>query len=122
MKKSLYTTLFTLFITFGLSAQCLTEDNKQYTAEGNHIKMERFDKAGNLLESGTFLKNGHIDGKWTSYNIDGSIKSVAFYTEGEKSGNWTHYDQFKNQIHQVSYENGIIASVESVEPISIVKE
>lgn len=122
MKRLLYTTLFTLFISFGLSAQCISDSNKKYTVDGEHIKMERFDKDGNLVEVGSFLKNGLIDGKWMSYNADGSLKSIAYFTAGERTGNWTHYDQFSNQIHQVSYEDGLIASTESIEHISIVKE
>lgn len=122
MKRLLYTTLFTLFISFGLSAQCISDTNKKYTVDGEHIKMERFDKDGNLVEVGSFLKNGQIDGKWISYNADGSLKSIAYFTAGERTGNWTHYDQFSNQIHQVSYEDGLIASTESIEHISIVKE
>jgi len=122
MKKLLYTTLFTLFIAFGLSAQCISDSNKKYTEDGDHVKMERFDKNGNLVEVGTYLKNGVIDGKWTSYNADGSLLSVAYYSIGEKSGNWVHYDQFKNQVHQVSYEDGLIASSESIERIAIVED
>ena len=122
MKKLLYTTLVTLFISLGLSAQCISESNKKYTADGDHVKMEKFDNDGNLLEVGYYLKDGTLDGKWMSYNADGSLLSVAYYTAGEKTGNWTHYDKFKNQIHQVSYEEGAIAAAESIEHISIVKE
>ncbi len=122
MKKLLYTTLFTLFISLGLSAQCISDSNEKYTVDGDHVKMERFDNDGNLVEVGSYLKSGLIDGKWTSYNTDGTVKSVAFYNAGEKTGNWTHYDQFKNQVHQVSYDNGTIASVESIERVVIVKE
>ncbi len=122
MKKQLYTALFTLFISLGLSAQCISESNKKYSLDGEHVKMERYDNNGNLVEVGSYLKNGLIDGTWTSYHADGSIKSVAQYNAGEKTGNWTHYDQFKNQVHQVSYENGLIASAESIEQVTIVKD
>lgn len=122
MKKLLYTTLVTLFISLGLSAQCISESNKKYTVDGNHVKMEKFDDNGNLVEVGYYLKDGTLDGKWMSYNTDGSLLSVAYYAAGEKTGNWTHYDQFKNQVHQVSYDQGIIASAESIERITIVKE
>lgn len=122
MKKLLYTTLFTLFISLGLSAQCISESNTKYTVDGDHVKMERFDNDGNLVEVGKYLKNGLTDGKWTSFYADGSVQSVAYYAAGEKVGNWTHYDQFKNQVHQVSYENGMIASAESIERIAIVRE
>ena len=122
MKKLLYTTLFTFFISLGLTAQCISDSSKKYSVDGDHVKMERYDNNGNLVEVGTYLKNGLIDGKWTSYHADGSVKSIAFYDAGEKTGNWTHYDQFKNQVHQVSYDNGLIASAQSIERVAIVKE
>lgn len=121
MKTLLYT-VFTLFISLGVSAQCISESNDKYTIEGNLVKVERFDDSGNLMEIGTYSKDGALEGKWMSYRTDGSLKSVAFYSEGEKVGNWTHYDEFKNQIHQVSYEDGIIASAESTDNNTLVKE
>lgn len=122
MKKLLYTTLFTLFISLGATAQCISESNTKYSIDDNHVNMERYDDKGNLVEVGSYLKNGQIDGKWMSYHTDGSVKSIAYYTAGEKTGNWTHYDLFKNQVHQVSYEDGMIASAESIERVAIVTE
>lgn len=120
--KTLIYTVFALFISLGVSAQCVTESNDKYSKDGELVKVERFDNAGNLVEVGTYSKDGALEGKWMSYRADGSVKSIAYYSAGEKVGNWTHYDEFKNQIHQVSYEDGVIASAESVENNALVKE
>lgn len=121
MKKLLYTSLALLF-TYSLSAQCISETSKIFKLEDGLVKMERFDTQGNLIEVGSYLQDGSLEGKWVSYRVDGSTLSIAYYSAGEKVGTWKHFDSFKNQLHEVSYENGILASSESTNQFFIVKK
>lgn len=121
MKTIIYTICAFLF-SMSLTAQCLTENTEKYSLDGDIVKVERFDAKGNLIEKGQYTKDGTLTGKWINYRTDGSTISVAYYEAGEKVGNWTHYDSFQNLTHQVSYENGMIADVESTETTSLAKE
>lgn len=119
MKTFLYTLIA---FTFTLSSVAQNTNPDKYTLKNSKIFVEKFDSEGNLTEKGSFLKTGELDGKWISYRADGKIKSIGFYKAGTKVGNWTHYDNFTNEVHNVSYDNNSIASIESSDFTAYAKE
>ncbi|MGB0868762.1 MAG: toxin-antitoxin system YwqK family antitoxin [Flavobacteriales bacterium] len=120
--KKIFITIIGLFIAAGLSAQCLTETSKTYVLEGERVKMERFNDSGDLVEVGYYLKDGTLDGKWVSYAADGSVLSEAYYAAGEKVGKWKHFDVHNNKVHFVSYEEGVLASSKTIDPVLVMED
>ncbi len=78
---------------------------------GNLVKATYFYENGAIQQEG-FFKDGKLDGKWTSYEVNGIVKSVATYTEGVKSGKW-------NINHkEVVYNNNQMVSATTSNPIA----
>ncbi|MCT4665538.1 MAG: hypothetical protein N4A45_09925 [Flavobacteriales bacterium] len=119
MKTFIYTLIILLFSANSF-AQEVTKD--RYTVKETHIFVERVSKKNIILEKGSYLKNGKLDGKWVAYHTDGTIKSIAEYQNGEKVGNWLHHDQFTGKTFQVSYDQNMVASIVETDKTSLVIE
>ena len=58
-----------------------------------------------------YFKDGKLNGKWTSYDANGTIKAIAEYTNGEKSGKWIFSDAIASK--EVAFSNNQIITVNS---------
>ncbi len=99
------------YIILGLllcSAAMTSQNKPQLEAEGQSVKATYFHDNGKISQQGLF-NDGKPDGKWVSYNEDGSKKSIGEYTNGVKTGTWFFYDGAI--VKEVNYNESRIASV-----------
>lgn len=65
---------------------------------------------GKVQQEG-FFKDGKLDGKWISYNENGSKIAIAEYTNGEKTGKWFFWSD--KSLAEVDYSSGAVATVKN---------
>lgn len=87
----------------------------------NHGPWEVLNKAGQVIASGTY-KNGLMHGQWKRQHatesggmfgtkpfdlFQGPFLSVARFKNGKLEGLWTIYDQYRQKIFEIPYQDGI---------------
>ena len=96
-----------------LLVSCLTfAQNKTPELEevNGMVKATYYHENGKVQQEG-FFKDGKLEGKWISYDINGNKKAIAEYTNGEKTGKWFFWNE--NSLAEVDYTNSAIANVKT---------
>jgi antitoxin component YwqK of YwqJK toxin-antitoxin module len=93
-----------------LTAAGFSQSNPKLEASGAVVKATYYHDNGQIAQEGVF-KNGKLDGKWVSFNEDGSKKSIGEYTEGNKTGKWFFWNGAK--LSEVDYQNSRVAYVKT---------
>ncbi|RQO42639.1 hypothetical protein DBR39_01830 [Chryseobacterium sp. KBW03] len=62
---------------------------------------------GKLISEGLFNSNYDKNGKWTSYYINGAIRSIENYNIGKKIGKWKYYDPNGIVLKTISFKNEV---------------
>jgi antitoxin component YwqK of YwqJK toxin-antitoxin module len=101
MRKLLILSAFFLFSIFTYSQ----ESEKLKKIESNIVEVY---EDGSTKQEGNY-KNNKPDGKWVSYNRDGSISMIGFYDDGLKNG--TFIFRTENSIKEVLYINNELIEV-----------
>lgn len=96
-----------LFIGVQVFAQ--ESNTKQLVKNGNLIEAKLFHENGVLSQEGQYTLDGKLQGKWISYDINGSKTAVANYDKGLKVGVWFFYEG--ELLREVKYDNSRIAQV-----------
>ncbi len=74
------------------------------------VKATYYYENGAIQQEG-FFKDGKLEGKWISYDVDGNKKSMAEYKNGEKTGKWFFWND--KSLAEVDYSKGAIATVKN---------
>lgn len=82
-----------------------------YEKEGDLIKVTHFHDNGTVKEQG-YYKDKLLHGTWKRFDAEGNKTVVAQYRAGKKVGKWLVWNE--KGLQEVSYENNIVAKVESV--------
>jgi antitoxin component YwqK of YwqJK toxin-antitoxin module len=104
MKKILL--LAALFVSSIGFAQSL---EPQLEVSGNLVKATYFHENGKVQQVGYF-KDGKLEGKWNSYDVNGLLQVSATYSEGKKNGTWVYYNN-TTLTKQIDYSNNLVVSV-----------
>jgi antitoxin component YwqK of YwqJK toxin-antitoxin module len=96
-----------LVVSFATFAQ---NNKPKLTEENGMVKATYFFDNGTIQQEG-FFKNGKLEGKWISYNQNGTKKTIAEYSEGNKTGKWFFWNE--NSLSEVDYSDNAIASVKN---------
>jgi antitoxin component YwqK of YwqJK toxin-antitoxin module len=78
---------------------------------GNLVKAIYFYENGAVQQEG-FFKDGKLEGKWTSYEMNGNVKTIAEYREGQKTGKWSIDSK------EIVFNNNQMISVTTSNPIA----
>jgi MORN repeat variant len=100
-----------LILTFVLFASTLIfAQNIEPKLEivGQQVKATYFHDNGTIQQEG-FFADGKLNGKWTSYDVNGKIIAIAEYLNGSKTGKWINYNN-NVSINEVLYSNNNIVS------------
>jgi hypothetical protein len=88
-----------LLITILFFSNCSPQSDKGTVIsnyDGNHVKKQIFDTAGNLKSEQIFLKNGEEllpDGYIKFFRPDGTVKALGFYKKGKKDSIALNYNE-----------------------------
>jgi len=74
------------------------------------VKATYFYGNGTVEQEG-FFKNGLLEGKWVSYNADGSKQAIAEYENGKKVGKWFFWNN--TSLNEGDYSENRIAMAKS---------
>ena len=80
-----------------------------YTLNGDQIDAVLYHDNGVVAQKGSYTKAGKLDGKWLSFDTNGTLTAEAFYNEGEKVGTWTFYNGDTKKV--VTYTDSRIGEV-----------
>ena len=64
---------------------------------------------GEVQQTGAFDANGKLQGKWTSFDVEGNKLAVATYDAGKKVGKWFFWES--DSLKEVDYSNNTVVSV-----------
>lgn len=115
MKKILLF-LGTILLLFSCSAQ-LTEKVERRFPNGQPQLVHYFDKhdqcvkeveyfdSGQVMMEGG-MKDGKMEGEWTSYFIDGRVQSHGFFKDGKRTGEAQVFYSNGNKYEEGSYREG----------------
>lgn len=115
--KKLLLFLGAIMLLASCSAQ-LTEKVEASFPNGNpriihyYNKLDQCVKETEYYESGQVkmeggMKNGQMDGEWTSYFPDGRIQSHGYFEKGERTGYGEVYYSNGNMYQEGSYNHGM---------------
>lgn len=79
-------------------------------AVGNLVKATYLYDNGQVQQEG-FYKNGKLQGKWVSYDVNGNKTVVAEYNAGQKVGKWFFWND--SVLSEVDYSDNRVASVKN---------
>jgi antitoxin component YwqK of YwqJK toxin-antitoxin module len=74
------------------------------------VKATYFYENGSIEQEGLF-KDGKLEGKWVSYDVDGKKKAIAEYKNGEKIGKWFYWNNAL--LMEVDYADNRVAAVKN---------
>ena len=72
------------------------------------VKATYYFDNGQIQQEG-FFKEGKLEGKWISYDVNGNKKAIAEYTNGQKTGKWFFWNE--QSLSEVDYSNSAVAAV-----------
>ena len=86
--------------------------------KGDLIKATYFYADGKIQQEGYF-KDGKLNGQWIAYDEQGNKKSIAEYTNGEKTGKWFFWND--KTLSEVDYSKSRIANIKAWNQEKLVK-
>ena len=90
-----------VFFTYTTFAQSITVEDWNNDGILEYVK---WSVNGEKLEEG-FLLNGKHHGKWISYSPDGSVRTIAKFKNGQKTGVWLFFNDEGLLTHEIVYED-----------------
>jgi len=85
------------------------KNKPQLEKKGDLLIATYFHDNGEIQQTGAFDANGKLQGKWTSFDVDGNKLAVATYDAGKKVGKWFFWEG--HSLKEVDYTNNAIVSV-----------
>jgi antitoxin component YwqK of YwqJK toxin-antitoxin module len=84
------------------------EVKPKYEIIGQEVKATFFYDNGQIKQEGNYL-NGKPNGKWISFNEDGSKQAIGEYNNGVKTGKWFFWSEAT--LNEVDFSESRIAEV-----------
>ena len=81
----------------------------QLEVSGNLVKATYFHENGKVQQVGYF-KDGKLEGKWNSYDVNGLLTVSANYSAGQKNGTWVYYNN-TSLTKQIDYSKNSVVAV-----------
>lgn len=75
----------------------------------NLIDVVYYHDNGVVSQTGSYTKDGKLQGEWLSFNSEGNKIVSARYNEGKKVGKWFYWNG--NSLTEVDYSSNEVASV-----------
>jgi antitoxin component YwqK of YwqJK toxin-antitoxin module len=100
MKKFLFIMMIFCVTQLGWSQSQVKEKSVQYLYSSFH-------EDGTVKEVLSFNESGELDGTCKTFSVDGTVESVAHYTDGVKTGVWIIGNQFTSSFYLIVYKDGI---------------
>ncbi|MBU2922571.1 nicotinic acid mononucleotide adenyltransferase [Winogradskyella psychrotolerans] len=85
------------------------KNKPQLEKKGDLLIATYFHDNGAIQQTGAFDANGKLQGKWTSFDVEGNKLAVATYDAGKKVGKWFFWEG--DSLKEVDYRNNAIVSV-----------
>ncbi len=79
--------------------------HREYDENGLVVSAIVYDE-GREIGTGLIGVNGKIEGPWTSFHENGTVKEKGEYTEGSRSGKWEFYNKEGTLIQKGNYKKG----------------
>ena len=99
--------IFTLavILLFSISSFAQKEPKLVLNEETNLIEATYYHDNGIISQTGSFNKEGKLEGEWLSFDEKGEKLVLAYYDNGNKVGKWIHWvDGVKKVVH---YDNNV---------------
>ncbi len=76
--------------------------------KGKHqgLYVEYYDNVDNNEKRKGNHINGHVDGKWTEWHINGVVSKTSFYKNVQRNGEWKEFDDTGKLLKTTTYKNG----------------
>lgn len=84
------------------------EVKPKYEVIGQEVKATFYYDNGLVKQEGNYL-NGKPNGKWVSFNEDGSKQAIGEYNNGVKTGKWFFWTE--STLNEVDFSDSRIAEV-----------
>ena len=78
---------------------------RSYNRHDNCVKEVEYYETGQVKMEGG-MKNGKMEGKWTSYFPDGRLQSVGTFKDGKRTGEATVWQENGNLLQEGHYKDG----------------
>lgn len=101
---ALISIIFFTTVTFAQKERSL-ELNKST----NLIDVVYYHDNGEVSQTGSYTKDGKLQGEWLNFNINGTKTVSATYDQGKKVGKWFYWTD--KILTEVDYTSNAIASV-----------
>lgn len=116
MKNLLISLIFILFITPIFAQKTITPKKE---IKGDLTEVTIYYNNGEIMQKGSYDKDGKLHGLWESFNKNGSKKCLAYYNYNVKTGTWIYWN--KNEITEVIYANNKIISIKKLSEAERIK-
>ena len=84
------------------------EVKPKYEVIGEEVKATFYYDNGQVKQEGNYL-NGKPNGKWVSFNEDGTKQAIGEYNKGVKTGKWFFWSD--STLNEVDFTDSRIAEV-----------
>lgn len=84
------------------------EVKPKYEVIGEEVKATFYYDNGQVKQEGNYL-NGKPNGKWVSFNEDGTKQAIGEYNNGVKTGKWFFWSE--STLNEVDFTDSRIAVV-----------
>ena len=84
------------------------EVKPKYEVIGEEVKATFYYDNGQIKQEGNYL-NGKPNGKWVSFNEDGTKQVIGAYNNGVKTGKWFFWSE--STLNEVDFTDSRIAEV-----------
>lgn len=104
--KNIVVIAIVLFTSFSFAQK---ERSLELNKDTNLIDVVYYHDNGMISQTGSYTKDGKLQGDWLSYDINGKKLVSAQYDNGKKVGKWFYWNG--DTLKEVDYTNNAIASV-----------
>ena len=104
--KNLIVVAVLLFTTISFAQK---ERALELNKDTNLIDVVYYHDNGMISQTGSYTKDGKLQGDWLTYDISGNKTVFAQYDNGKKVGKWFYWND--NTLKEVDYTRNTIASV-----------
>jgi antitoxin component YwqK of YwqJK toxin-antitoxin module len=95
-------------VTFAQKERALTVNK-----ETNLIDVVYYHDNGAVSQTGSYTKEGKLQGEWLSFNAEGKKTISGNYDNGKKVGKWFYYTN--ETVKEVDYNANVIASLKETD-------
>ena len=106
-----------------VSTTCAAQNTVKTSYEDGTLKSEYVNQENGLVAVTNYYKNGAVketgffkneipEGKWVTYNEEGTKTAELSYADGQRHGEFRVWDAFANAYIEIHYANGEIITAD----------